>query len=76
MRQKASLPTLVAKYITYTAKGMGRLTSDGKLRFTGSDFLYATSEAKFGHLNNSMGVFEVEVDNQTGDITRKTSEWK
>jgi hypothetical protein len=52
------------------------LTSDGKLRFTGSDFLYASSEGKFGHLNNTVGVFEVEVNNQTGDTKGKTFEWK
>ncbi len=55
---------------------MGRFTSDGKIRFTGSDFLYAPSEGMFGHNNNTVGVFEVEVDNQTGDITGKTFEWK
>ena len=55
---------------------MGRLISDGKLRFTGSDFLYTSPEGKFGHFNNTVGVFEVEVDNQTGDITGKTFEWK
>jgi hypothetical protein len=38
--------------------------------------LYTTPEGKFGPLNNMVGVFEVEVDNKTGDITGKTFEWK
>ena len=73
---KGIFTTTDGEIITYTAQGMGRMTGDGKLRFTGSDFLYAPSEGKFGHLNNTVGVFEVEVDNQTGDITGKTFEWK
>ena len=52
------------------------LCGDGKLRFTGSDLLYAHPEGKFGHLNNTVGLFEVEVNNQTGDIKGKTFEWK
>lgn len=62
--------------VTYTTQGLGRFTENGIIRFTGSDFLYTASEGKFGSLNNMVGVFEVEVNNQTGDITGKTFEWK
>ena len=68
--------TTDGKIIAHTAQDMGRLTRGGKVRFTGSDFLYAPSEGKFGYLNNTVGVFEVEADNQTGDIMGKTFEWK
>ena len=47
---------------------------NGILRFTGSDFLYAAPEGKFGALNNMVGVFEVEVNNIV--IPGKTFEWK
>ncbi|MDQ4073067.1 MAG: hypothetical protein M3162_02045 [Thermoproteota archaeon] len=62
--------------ITYTAQGLGRYISESKLRFTGSDFLYTSSTGNLSHLNNTVGVFEVEVDTHTGEITGKTFEWK
>ncbi len=73
---KGTFTTTDGEIVSYTAQGLGRPISDNKLRFTGSDFLYASHDGKFSHLNNTVGVFEVEVDTQTGDITGKTFEWK
>lgn len=73
---KGIFTTADGEIVTYTAQGLGRFIGDGKLRYTGSDFLYSQSEGKLGNLNNTVGVFEVEVDSQTGDITGKTFEWK
>jgi hypothetical protein len=46
------------------------------IKIYGSDFLYTSPKGKFGQLNNMVGVFEAEVENQTGDNTGKTFEWK
>ena len=73
---KGIFTTRQGDIVTYTAQDLGRFTENGILRFTGSDLLYAAAEGKFGSLNNMVGVFEVEVNNQTGDITGKTYEWK
>ena len=73
---KGIFTTTDGEIITYAAQGMGRMIGNGKMRFTGSDSLYAQSDGKFGYLNNTVGVFEVEVDNRTGDITGKIFEWK
>jgi hypothetical protein len=73
---KGMFTTTDGDIVTYTAQGLGRFTENGILRFTGSDFLYTLPDGKFGALNNTVGVFEVEVNNQTGDITGKTFEWK
>ncbi|MDQ4073828.1 MAG: hypothetical protein M3162_05920, partial [Thermoproteota archaeon] len=73
---KGDFTTDEGETITYTAQGLGRYISESKLRFTGSDFLYTFPAGNLGHLNNTVGVFEVEVDIQTGEITGKTFEWK
>jgi hypothetical protein len=72
---KGTFTTIEGDLVTYSAQGMCRFTDNGILRFTGSDFFYTTTEGKFKSLNNMVGVFEVEVNNQTGDITGKTFEW-
>jgi hypothetical protein len=60
---------------TWTGQGVGRFTSIGKIRFTGSLFFSASSNGKLAFLNNLVGVFEYEADEQ-GNTSSKVWEWK
>ena len=62
---------------TYTAQGIGRFTSLGKARFHGSTFYHTTSTGggTLSFLNNMVGVFEYEGDEQ-GNCSVKVWEWK
>ena len=44
----------------------------------GSAFYQSTSssDGKFSFLNNTVGVFETEVDNDSGNVIQKVWEWK
>jgi hypothetical protein len=59
---------------TYVAQGIGKFTSPGKMRFHGSVF-YQTSGGKLSFLNNVVGVFEYE-GNEEGNCSVKVWEWK
>ena len=60
---------------TWTAQGVGRFTVRGVVSFRGSLFFRTNSTAKVSFLNNLVGVFEYEVDEQ-GNTTAKVWEWK
>ena len=60
---------------TWTGQGMGRFTSPGKLRLTGSLFFNTSSTGKLAFLNNLVGVFEYETD-ESGNTSAKVWEWK
>ena len=62
---------------TYTAQGIGRLTGTGKVRFHGSVFFRTTLSGgrKLSFLDNMVGVFEYEGDEQ-GNCSVKVWEWK
>lgn len=60
---------------TWTGQGIGRFTSPGKVRFTGSLFFNTSSTGKLAFLNNLVGVFEYETD-ELGNTSAKTWEWK
>jgi hypothetical protein len=62
---------------SYTVQGIGRSTSPGKIRFHGSVFYRTTptSGGKLSSLNNKVGVFEYEEDEQ-GNCSVKVWEWK
>ena len=62
---------------TYTVQGIGRFTSPGKIRFHGSVFYRTTptSGGKLSSLNNKVGVFEYQEDEQ-GNCSVKVWEWK
>ncbi len=55
---------------TYTVRGIGRFTSPGKTRFHGSVFYRTnpTSGGKLLSLNNVVGVFEYQEDEQGNSI--------
>jgi hypothetical protein len=62
---------------TWTGQGIGRFTSPGKISFRGSLFFSAPSPSggKLSSLNNLVGVFEYEEDEQ-GNCSDKVWEWK
>ena len=62
---------------TYTAQGIGRFTSERKLRFHGSVFFRTTLTGGgiLSFLDNMVGVFEYEGDEQ-GNCSVKVWEWK
>jgi hypothetical protein len=62
---------------TYKVQGIGRFTSPGKIRFHGSVFYRTTpaSGGKLSSLDNKVGVFEYEEDEQ-GNCSVKVWEWK
>lgn len=62
---------------TWTGQGIGRFTAPGKISFRGSVFYRTTSTGggKISFLNNVVGVFEYEMDEQGNSLT-KVWEWK
>jgi hypothetical protein len=62
---------------TWTGQGIGRFTAPGKISFRGSVFYRTTSTGggKISFLNNIVGVFEYEMDEQ-GNSSTKVWEWK
>ena len=63
-------------FATWTGQGIGRFTSPAKISFRGSLFFRTASRGKkLSSLNNLVGVFEYEVDEQ-GNSSTKVWEWK
>jgi hypothetical protein len=62
---------------TWTGQGIGRFAAPGKISFRGSVFYRTTSTGggKISFLNNVVGVFEYEMDEQ-GNSSTKVWEWK
>jgi hypothetical protein len=60
---------------TWTGQGIGRFTGSGKIRFIGSLFFRSSSNGKLAFLNNLVGAFENESDEQ-GNTSSKVWEWK
>lgn len=61
--------------VTWTGQGIGRFVSQGRIRFAGSLFFRTSSSGQLGFLNNLVGVFEYESDEQ-GNSSSKIWEWK
>jgi hypothetical protein len=61
--------------VTWTGQGIGRFVSQGRIRFAGSLFFRTSSSGQLGFLNNSVGVFEYESDEQ-GNSSSRIWEWK
>jgi hypothetical protein len=62
---------------TWTGQGIGKFTGQGKISFRGSVFYHTSlaSGGKLSSINNVVGVFEYEVDEQ-GNCSVKAWEWK
>jgi hypothetical protein len=62
----------------WTGQGIGKFTGPGRVSFRGSIFFKVPSSSeggKLSNLNNMVGVFEYEVD-ENGNCSSKTWEWK
>ena len=64
-----------SEVVTFTAEGMGRLSSSGSASWRGSYFYRTSSTGKLSFLNNMIGIFEGEFDSQ-GNFSHKSWEWK
>jgi hypothetical protein len=60
---------------TWTGSGIGRFTGQGKIRFHGSLFYRTYSTGKLAFLNNLVGVFETQID-ENQNLLYKVWEWK
>jgi hypothetical protein len=60
--------------VTYTGEGIGRVSSTGNIKWRGSTFFRKSSGGKLAFLNNTVGVFESEID--TDGNFEKAWEWK
>ena len=60
--------------------GVGKYSSGQQQQtvWRGSAFYQSSSssDGKFSFLNNTVGVFETEVDNDSGNVIQKVWEWK
>ena len=61
--------------ISYTGEGIGRAGPTGKVTWRGSVFYRKSSGDKLAFLNNMVGVFESEIDND-GNFLEKVWEWE
>lgn len=60
---------------TFTGEGIGHFTGPAKLKYAGSMFI-GTSKGKLEFLDNSVLVFEIDIDLETLDDNIKLWEWK
>lgn len=61
--------------VAWKGQGLGVFTAPGKVRFRGSVFYSTESKGKLASMNNIVGVFEHEGDNE-GNISSTVWEWK
>ena len=60
---------------TWTGSGIGRFTGQGKIRFHGPLFYRTYSTEKLAFLNNLIGVYETQID-ENQNFLYKVWEWK
>jgi hypothetical protein len=60
---------------TWTGSGIGRFTGQGKIRFHGPLFYRTYSTGKLAFLNNVVGVYEAQID-ENQNFLYKVWEWK
>jgi hypothetical protein len=60
---------------TWTGSGIGRFTGQGKIRFHGPLFYRTYSTQKLAFLNNLVGVYETQID-ENQNFLYKVWEWK
>jgi hypothetical protein len=63
-----------SEMVTLEGEGVGRISTNG-VQWRGVIFYRTTSTGKLSFLNNTVGLFEAEVD-QDGNFTEKIWEWK
>jgi hypothetical protein len=60
---------------TFTGEGIGHYAGSAKLKYAGSN-LFGPSKGKLEFLNNSVLIFEIDIDLETLDDNIKLWEWK
>lgn len=60
---------------TFTAEAFGRISPSGSVKWRGAHFNRTSSSGKLAFLNNSVEVFEAEIDAE-GNVIQNTWEWK
>jgi hypothetical protein len=60
---------------TFTAEAFGRISPSGSVKWRGAHFTRTASGGKLAFLNNTVEVFESEIDTE-GNVLQKTWEWK
>jgi hypothetical protein len=60
---------------TWTGSGIGKFTGQGKIRFHGPLLYRTISAGKLAFLNNLIGVYETQID-ENQNFTYKVWEWK
>jgi hypothetical protein len=61
--------------VSYTGEGIGRVSSTGNVKWCGSVFFRKSSGDKLAFLNNTVRVFESEIDIE-GNFSEKVWEWR
>ena len=69
------IPTKDGEIATWTGSGIGRFTGQGKLRFHGPLFYRPHFNREATFLNNLVGVFETQID-ENQNFLYKVWEWK
>jgi hypothetical protein len=72
---KGIIITSEGELAAYTGEGIGTIKTAGVTSWRGVIFFSTTPNGKLKFLDNSVGVFEAEIDNQ-GNFSEKTWEWK
>ena len=60
---------------TFTAEAFGKISSKGSVNWRGTHFNRTSSTGKLAFLDNTVHVFEAEIDAE-GNVTQKSWEWK
>ena len=63
-----------SEMVTFT-EGFGRISPSGTIKWRGSHFYRTSSNGKLASVNNTVGVFEAEIDPE-GNTAEKIWEWK
>jgi hypothetical protein len=50
--------------VTWTVEAIGNTNPEGDVRFEGSLFFHTSAERELSNLNNKVGFFDYEVDNE------------
>ncbi len=61
---------------TFTGAGIGHFTGPARVRYAGSMFFGTSGKGKVAFLNNSVVLFEIEINLETLDDNIKFWEWK
>ncbi|MGE5633839.1 MAG: hypothetical protein ACM3VV_01275 [Deltaproteobacteria bacterium] len=61
---------------TFKEYGIGKIIASNKISWRGFIFFQTNSNEKLSFLNNTIGLFETEEDDNTGIVIEKVWEWR